>query len=127
MLYIHHVPGRLRLQTPRLKGDGLAAEAARNDASAIPGVSEAHASAVTGSLIITYDKREVTPATLWQALCERGLVSGPLPIREGAAVTRAQVGPAAGTNDKDVIELVAGIILDRLLERSAVALVGALI
>jgi heavy-metal-associated domain-containing protein len=52
MLYIHHVPGRLRLQTPRLKGDVLAAEAARNDVSGIPGVSAVRASAITGSLII---------------------------------------------------------------------------
>ncbi len=127
MLYIHHVPGRLRLQTPQLKGNRLVAEAALDDAIAIPGVLEARVSAVTGSLVITYDQQELTPATLWQALCERGLTSGPLPIQEGVPVTRAQVGLLAGTSDKNVVELVAGIILERLLERSAAALVGALI
>jgi hypothetical protein len=127
MLYIHHVPGRLRLQTPQVKGNGPVAEAARDAANAIPGVSEARVSAVTGSLVITYDQRELTPATLWQALCERGLASGPLLIQEGVPVTRARIGVPKGAAGKSWVELLAGIILDRLLERSAVALLGALI
>jgi hypothetical protein len=69
----------------------------------------------------------VTSAILWQALCERGLVSDPLPIREGATVTRGQVGAPAGSSDGSTIELLARIILDRVLERSAAVLVGALI
>jgi hypothetical protein len=126
MLYIHHVPGRLRLQTTQLKGNRLAAEAARDAAVGIPGVLEARVSAVTGSLVVSYNQQELTPAVLWQSLCEHGLASGPPPIREGA-VTRAEVDPLAGAAGKSLVELVAGIILNRLLERSAAALVGALI
>jgi hypothetical protein len=127
MTYIHHVPGRLRLQTPRLKGNRQAAKAALNKAIAITGVLEARVSTVTGSLLITYDKRELTPAVLWQSLCKSGIVSGPSPIEEGVAVTRAWIGPSNAASDKGLGGLVAGIIIERLLERSAVALVGALI
>jgi len=126
MLYIHHVPGRLRLQTTQLKGNRLAAEAARDAAIGIPGVLEARVSAVTGSLIVSYNQQELTAAVLWQSLCDRGLASGPLTIGEGA-VTRAQIDPLAGPAAQSFVELVAGIILNRLLERSAAALVGALI
>ena len=126
MLYIHHVPGRLRLQSSQLKGNRVVAKAACDDAIAIAGVLEARVSSVTGSLVIAYDRHALTPAVLWQSLCERGLAAGPLPIWEGA-VTRAQIDPLAGAAGKSVLELVAGIILNRLLERSAAALVGALI
>lgn len=127
MTYVHHVPGRLRLQTPLLKGNRRAAAAALDTAVAIPGVSDARVSAVTGSLVITYDKRELRPAVLWQSLCDSGLVSGPSPIQDRAPVTRARIGSASAATDIGFGGLVAGIIIESLLERSAVALVGALI
>jgi Heavy metal associated domain 2 len=125
MTYIHHVPGRLRLQTPRLKGNRRAAEAALGEAIAITGVLEARVSAVTGSLLITYDRRELTPAVLWRCLCKSGIVSGPSPIEERVPVTRAWIGATNAASDDGFGGLVAGIIVERLLERSAVALVGA--
>ena len=127
MTYIHHVPGRLRLQTPRLKGNRQAAEAALDKAIAITGILEARVSAVTGSLLITYDKRKLTSGVLWQSLCKSGIVSGPSPIEEAAPVTRAWIGPPNAVSEQGLSGLLAGIIAERLLERSAVALVGALI
>ena len=127
MTYIHHVPGRLRLRTPRLKGNRQAAEAALDKAIAITGILEARVSAVTGSLLITYDKRKLTSGVLWQSLCKSGIVSGPSPIEETVPVTRAWIGPPNAVSDRGLGGLVAGIIAERLLERSAVALVGALI
>jgi hypothetical protein len=126
MTYIHHVPGRLRLQAPQLKGNRRMAQIALDKAVAIPGVFEARVSAVTGSLVITYDKRGLTPAALWQSLFESGIVSGPNPIEEGMPVTRVKVGPHTAA-DRNLARLVAGIILESLLQRSAVALMGALI
>src|SRR5438270_12074543 len=105
MLYIHHVPGRLRLQTTQLKGNRLAAEAACDAAIGIPCVLEARVSAVTGSLIVSYNQQELTTAALWQSLCERGLASGPLPIR-GGAVPRARIDPVAGAASRSIVELV---------------------
>jgi hypothetical protein len=127
MLYIHHVPGRLRLRIQRLKGDGPAAGTARDKAITIPGVLEARVSTVTGSLVIFYERKELTLAALWEALCERSLASGPLPFLESVPVARAQVGRFFGAAGKSLVELVTGAILDCLLRRSAAALVAALI
>lgn len=125
-LYIHHVPGRLRLQTPLLKGRPQAARSACGAAVAISGVTRVRANAATGSLLIIYDRSRVTPAVLWQALCAHGIVGGSLPIAEGDPVTRAwHTAPSAAENA--VFDRLAGVFLDKLLEHSAVALAGALV
>ena len=126
-LYIHHVPGRLRLQTPLLRGRPRAARSAYHAAVAITGVTHVRANTTTGSLLINYDRQRVTPAMLWQALCEHGVATGPLPIADGAAVTRTELRYAAPAAEKGFFDLVAGVFLDKLLEHSAAALVGALI
>ncbi len=123
MLYIHHVPGRLRLQTPKLKRRPLAARSACNAAIGIPGVTAARANAMTGSLLVSYDRHRTTPATLWQALREHGLAAGPLPIKEGVAVTRAKISWTEGGESR-LFDIVAGICLDKLLKHSAAALLG---
>ncbi len=125
MLYVHHVPGRLRLQTPMLKRRPQAAQSARDAAMAVLGVTGARASATTGSLLITYDRCRVTPATLWEKLREQGIAAGPLPIKEGMAVTRTRIR-CAGGGRRTLFEIVAGVCLDKLLERSAAALLGVI-
>ena len=127
-LYIHHVPGRLRLQTPLLRGNPQAARSACDASVAVAGVTRVRTNTTTGSLLIIYDRQRVTPAILWQALCEHGIAAGPLPIAEGAAVTRTEmrhVAPRAA--EKGVFDIVAGMVIDKLLERSAAALFGALV
>jgi hypothetical protein len=125
-LYIHHVPGRLRLQTMRLREDGPAAQAACDAAIQIAGVTEARANSITGSLIISYDREHLAPSALWEQLCALGLASGPLPIQDGAPVTRGVV-QAKGAVGSGLIDVVAGVLLEKLVERSAMALLGALI
>ena len=126
MLYIHHVPGRLRLQMSRLKSNQGLAEATLNNVSGITGVLDARVSTVTGSLIITYDKQRLTAAALWQFLCHRGLVCGPPPIRDDVPVTRVRIESPVAADDMSLARLVIRLVFERLLERSAMALVGAL-
>jgi Heavy metal associated domain 2 len=126
MLYIHHVPGRLRLQMSRLKSNHSLAEATRRNVSIIADILDARVSTVTGSLIITYDKQRLTPAALWQSLCDRGIVWGPLPIRDDVPVTRVRIESPVAADDMGLDKLVIRLVVERLLERSAIALVGAL-
>jgi hypothetical protein len=126
MLYIHHVPGRLRLQMSRLKSNHSLAEATRRNVSIIADILDARVSTVTGSLIITYDKQRLTPAALWQSLCDRGIVWGPLPIRDDVPVTRVRIESPVAADDMGLGKLVIRLVVERLLERSAIALVGAL-
>jgi Heavy metal associated domain 2 len=127
MLYIHHVPGRLRIQTARLKADWQLAQAACDRAIAIEGVVEVRANSLTGSLTIGYNREHLTPAALWEQLRERDLVSGPLPITNERGVTRAELTVPALGSGRGLFGLVAGVVLEKLLERSALALVSALI
>jgi Heavy metal associated domain 2 len=126
MLYIHHVPGRLRLQMSRLKSNHGLAETTRKNVSYIAGVLDARVSIITGSLIITYDKQKLTPAALWQSLCDRGIVCGALPIRNDVPVTRVRIESPVAADDMSLAKLVIRLVAERLLERSAIALVGAL-
>jgi hypothetical protein len=126
MLYLHHVPGRLRLRLAALKGDGSAAARACAMAQAIPGVVDARANDMTGSLVVSYAPHHLTAAELWAALCENGLVSGPSPLEDGAGLTRAKPSlPAGGAQRfRDVF---ARAVLDRLAQHLASVLVGALV
>ena len=124
--YIHHVPGRLRLQNKRLE-DRCAAAQACDAAKQIPAVTDARANMIIGSVVITYDRRRLAPSALWDALCRLNLASGPLPIRNGVLVTRAEIGVATTrTAIKRPIAIVANAVVDKLLERWGAALLAAL-
>lgn len=127
-LYVHHVPGRLRIQTPRLKVHRSIAESACEAAVAITGVLDAQANSLTGSLIVNYDRRRLAPAVLWQALAERGLVNGPVPIVDDSAVTRIEIPDYSGAGaGGQLFQALARVFIGKLLERSVVALVAAII
>jgi hypothetical protein len=127
-IHIHHVPGRLRLWMPQLKGDRRRAQVACDTAGAITGIAAAYANPATGSLTITYDRRRLQPADLWRALCDQDVVTGSLPILADACVTRAEIRmvPTADIGS-EIVETIVGALVDRLIARSVVALVGSLI
>jgi hypothetical protein len=126
MLYLHHVPGRLRLRLAALKGNGLAATRACAMARAISGVTDVQANEATGSLVIRYDPRRLTPDALWAALCENGLVGGPSPITNGTGPTFAEPSPAGGGAEQ-WHEILARAMLDRFAQHLASALVSAFV
>jgi hypothetical protein len=126
--YLHHVPGRLRIQTPRLQNSEEAARAACDNVMTIDGVCEARANPITGSLLIIYDRQRLVPAQLWEVLCERGLVSGVQPIADGGGVTRIRLPQTESAPDSDgFLVAVARFAAERLLTHFATALIGALI
>jgi hypothetical protein len=121
-LYLHHVPGRLRLRLAALKGNDPAAARASAAARAIPGVPDVWANGATGSLVIRYDRERLTLADLWAALRESGLVSGPPPSESAAGPS-----PSAGDGAERFFATFARAVLDRLAQYLASALVSALI
>jgi hypothetical protein len=127
-LHVHHVPGRLRLRLPRLQGWRGACNDARVSAAAIEGVIEACANPVTGSLTIHYDQRRQTPGCLRRSLCDRDIVWCLSPITEGELDARAELQPPGDTSPGHrLLETVGGMVIDKLIERSAAFLVAALI
>jgi len=119
--YIHHVPGRLRVRIPALKRNADRAErlAARMQAHA--GVVSARASAVTGSLLIHYDVRHAGSEALLSGLHDEGLIC----VND----VRPSVGGAARDVDwsQRLGSKVADKFIETLVERSAAALITALI
>lgn len=125
--YLHHVPGRLRLQLPRLRDRRDACDAISADLGTIEGVVAAHANPRTGSIIIHYDRERLPCDRLWRALRVRRLVQGASPIA-ATGVTRASLGPGwQGASMPPVTRAVVGAVVDKLIERSAALLITALI
>src|SRR5690242_4776534 len=108
--YVHFVPGRLRLKTTALKNQRRAAEAAANIA-AIPMVTAAAASPLTGSLTINFDRRQLSIADLWEKLRGMGYVSEDLPE------------PTVDSSDVDRFgRVLAAALIEAVVQHSAQAL-----
>lgn len=115
--YIHHIAGRLRLKLPQIRKEPQRAREIQSATGRINGVTSVEANIVTGSLLIRYDKDKVDVETIMSSMREMGLPSAP--ARARAAQHRPAPSPLA---DK-----VVNVLVEKLIERSAIALVGALL
>jgi cation transport ATPase len=115
--YMHHVTGRLRLKLPQMRKDPQRAQEIQSATCRIEGVTSVEANVVTGSLLIRYDAHQVDVATIMNAMAEMGLLSAPARTR----ASRHRSAPSPLT-DK-----VVDMLVEKLIERSALALVGALL
>jgi hypothetical protein len=122
----HSVPGRLRVHVVGLRGRAGIADEVRAAVLAIPGVSNATANAVTGSVIVSYDPQRLSVSELWDELKVR---IGPICSRfEPVAEYRAPLADAPNRSRVDaVMDAALAAVLERLFERSALALVRAVI
>ena len=105
----HHLPGRLRLRGDALNRDPAGLEAVRREFAAVAGVRSATANPFTGSILIDYDPAALAPAEVASALPE---VRGP--ADEGAGLL-------------GIIEFIGAKVMERLLEKLAVALIAAVV
>ncbi|MBU1190080.1 MAG: heavy-metal-associated domain-containing protein [Gammaproteobacteria bacterium] len=124
--YIHHVPGRLRVRDARLKrnADGIAA--VQSLVSAIDGVLDVSVSTVTGSVVITYDRDLTCPHALLDELKQRGCCNHTSALPTAAAPKQA-VSNALSNAGNAMGKAVFGVMVEKLVERSAMALIGALL
>jgi hypothetical protein len=128
MLYAHHVLGRLRVRSRRLKGDREAVLAVCDVLRSISGVSEATGNPSTGSVTIRYQHRQVAFATIWQVLYREGVVGSAVPaFGEGSEEGAARADGDGSTLAEKVIDTVIGAVVGKVLERSALALLAALV
>jgi allophanate hydrolase subunit 1 len=116
--YIHHVPGRLRVKSPGLKRNEPEAARAVARMQQVHGVVCAEANTVTGSLLIHYDTQRVAAQTLLDTLRSLGHVHP-----EQADGVHYQ-GPGLGQKLSDAV---VNKLVETVLERSATALVAALL
>jgi len=120
--YIHHVPGRLRVKTAAVKGSERNARRVREHFSRREGVQAVEANVVTGSVIVRYDAAAIGGEVLIGEL--RGLALVPeAPPRREVVVQRSGEPPLA----QHIAGKVGSKIVEIVIERSALALIGALI
>ena len=114
--YIHHIPGRLRLKLQQIKRQPARAQEVRAVICRIRGVTSVEPNVTTGSLLIRYEEAEVEADTILNFMEEAGLLSEPRTAIAGRS------SPASPLADK-----VAGMLVEKLIERSALVLIGALL
>ena len=116
--FVHSVPGRLRIQGAALRRNGILVRQVRQHLMQVSGVESVTANQATGSIVVLYDPHEVTCDALWGELTSLGL-------------SRTMAGRAAQADTPSfgriVAETVSKTVLTKLAERSAVALIGALV
>lgn len=120
--YMHHVPGRLRFKLLPLKGLARRAEEVEKAVRQIKGVTSIEVNSITGSLLIHYDVTEVCSHTFLDVIKKTLLQSGAM-----ASSSMQLNAPSSSTAASVVTDKLVGTLLEKLIERSAVAIVGALL
>ncbi|MDD3651798.1 HMA2 domain-containing protein [Immundisolibacter sp.] len=123
---VHHVPGRLRLRMPAIKHNDHHADAVGRLLGQTDGVLRHAISPRTGSVVVHYAPGSCDP----QRLIERLRELAPPPAADKAMVAWQPASPAAGKSDsllQRVGHSVATSLAEKLIERSAMALVAALL
>lgn len=113
--YIHDIPGRLRVRSGSFHCRSVAAEAARQRLLDLDGVSHVRLNPRARSITVHYDPDQLSRAELLGLLEECGCV--------GATASHPDVGTRAG---EAFGKALAGAVVNKALERSAVKLVSVL-
>jgi len=121
--HFHHVPGRLRVKSSLLRGNASDAQRVCERMRQLRGVTAVEVSTITGSVIVRYDAVAVTGEALLKELHTLGITSDAIVQHPGQVA-----GPGNGSAAAErIAQQLANRIVETLIERSAVALIGALI
>lgn len=120
MTYTHHISGRLRTRYPQLKNNSARAKEVEAAIRGIDGVVSVEVNTVTGSLLIHYDAgatgRQALLDTLYRTKQGLGLIqASPPPARAAAGRTNTLADKLLST------------VVEKCIERSAIALFSALL
>ena len=128
--YIHYVPGRIRVKSPLIKRSDARAKAVAELLRALEGVIAVEVSTLTGSVVVNYDKDRLDAQRILETLQAHGHMEVPttstlIAAAGDAALNRAAdraaaIGQAFG-------KAISSMVVEKALERSAAALIGAFI
>lgn len=120
MLYVHHVPGRLRVRSRHLRNNAPALRDLCDGLTAIAGIREAKGNALTGSVLVRYAPEAAPLDAVWERLHRNGITASASPsLPGGPDGLEEAVGKVATFAMKYAVE--------KLVERSAMAIVAAII
>lgn len=117
--YMHHVPGRLRIKSPVLKRNEHEAKAVQKLLLDQQGILRSEVNTLTGSILILYDGSVVQVQWIVGLLKRQGYVA-PSVLVHPAALSFKQPMTGAG-------EALLKVLVEAMVERSAAALISALL
>ena len=115
-LYIHQIPGRIRVRTEAIRKNDCAALAIQGLLQAIPGVLSAAANPLTGSITATYDATRLTSTAILEFLREHGYIAADLANCERPAA------PAQSPLTYTLGKIILNSIIDRAFSAALAAL-----
>jgi hypothetical protein len=116
-LYIHHVPGRLRVRTQAFRCQPSQVAAAARQLLALDGVDDVKINTHAGSITICYDPTQLTQGELLATMESLGCIG----VGRGVA-TGSGTGQIAGLFGKALL----GALAQTVAQRSVATLVGVL-
>jgi hypothetical protein len=127
MSYIHYTPGRVRFKFAELRNQQSLTSAIEGSIRQLDGVSLVQTNTITGSLLVHYDVRDEREKTFLSAIhdvhCKFGLASK----AQGARSIDAKLQSAPAIHTDALVDTLLSMVIEKALERSTMALIGALI
>ena len=123
--YVHHVPGRLRIKSSIVKRNDHKASELCKLLSRTDGVLHCEVNAVTGSILIRYDAGLTTAKQLLQLLHEHGHVAEV--TSQTTIETASSAGEVVSAATEGVRKTLLNFIVEKAVQRSAAALIGAML
>jgi copper chaperone CopZ len=120
--YIHNVPGRLRIKSPKVKGSDRNAAAVQDMLNAIRGINTASINTVTGSITVTYDNQVVKPDDILNTLQKAGYFD---PLK--ASTNDEYIHNMASKAGTTIGKVLFGTFVEKAFEGSALSLLAVLI
>jgi Heavy metal associated domain 2 len=114
--YVHHIPGRMRLQSDELKRKPTAIAQAAQRLVHVPGVSRVTTNEMIGSITLEYDVVAVHPGEILTQLKAAGIAVNPR-ANEPAPI----ISEALSATSQILIEKSLRTLLDVLLQRTLLA------
>lgn len=122
--YLHHIPGRIRVKTPALKGFSIQPDELEKKLMSLPGVLSATVNTLTGSVLVNYDERITTAGAIVDLVGRECGVDFSTAahtdkyLDEKLSLTGEKIGVKLG-------KAVLGIVIGQVFEGSPLALLAA--
>lgn len=123
--YFHHAPGRLRIKFAQLRNNPSLAQEIEVALRAMQEVMRAEVCIRTGSLLVRYRQSNKTEEHIFAAIFE---LNRKMPGEPGpAANNRGSAKPLSVAMANQMTEKLVGMVVEKCIERSALALLGILL
>ena len=108
-LYLHILPGRLRIDVPGLRDDAAAVEAVEDALARLKGVHRVQCSTHTGRALIEFDSRVVKVESILDAIFARPEAKPGSGFGVKSWVANSVLGQAAGFVLENAVKLALGL------------------